>query len=872
MATVGNPTLDGSTASGALTISSGSTYTASNNASTNLVGSIVNQGTIQLNGGGGPEGFLNIAGAVTLSGGGTVALSTASGGGLAVIQGSALPIQTLTNVDNTISGTGNIGNGSLAVPSGGRIEATPAGGTSVLTLNGTGGLANNGIFAANNGGILTSTVPFTNTGTVHAINGTINANAGFTGTTGTAQIDAAGTLTIGANSTVGTLTHNGSAAGSLNLGANNITVSTDYNNGNFGTGNSFNKLANVATTGGQILAAGPTPANMQVMTSTTPGAVTGGNTPTPTLALSATGNVHVGDSVTYQIANQGTAANPLLRGAIQTTVNGGNINSALLTGSGVTPANFGPLAPGSSTSNLTVTAASAGSFSGQAIHIANNFGNVPEQTISIAGAAYALASPTVTSSLTPQFNFGVVQVGQTINDPLAIKNAQVASNAAFQEGLSASFGPPSTSFLTTNGGTITNLAPGGMNNSSPVVSLTPTNTGTVSSSVPLTLTSVAVAGTGLSNTDLSQTLNYNWQFSGTVVNPANPNITPTTIDFGNVRIGTLQQQALVVTNVAGTPLQASLSAQISAVGPATSNNGTISLLAPGATNNTSLIAGLDASAAGARSGTATVALQSDSTPNGCTTNCIVNLASQNVTVQGNVFRLATGSAASPADIGAARVGIGTLSGNLSVTNTAANDGSSENLDAAITSHTPQVTGTGGSVTGLAPGQTNSTGLSVTLDNSSAGAKSGTATVQFQSDVPASMAAHRSTTARRSRPSMGTSIRRRSPLFSPPRRSTSASSMSAMAAAPWRRASACRTARRQRRSTMCWSAISAPARPLRSPAAAISARGSGRGPPLRRFRSTSTPGRRAFSPVPPISRWRAMMRSWPTCRSPPARFR
>jgi hypothetical protein len=35
--------------------------------------------------------------------------------------------------------------------------------------------------------------------------------------------------------------------------------------------------------------------------------------------------------------------------------------------------------------------------------------------------------------------------------------------------------------------------------------------------------------------------------------------------------------------------------------------------------------------------------------------------------------------------------------------------------------------------GLAPGKTNSTGLSVTLDNSSAGAKSGTATVQFQSD-------------------------------------------------------------------------------------------------------------------------------------------
>ena len=53
--------------------------------------------------------------------------------------------------------------------------------------------------------------------------------------------------------------------------------------------------------------------------------VTGGNTATPTLNL---GIVHVGASTTYQIANQGTAANPSLRGAIQTNVNGGNITGA----------------------------------------------------------------------------------------------------------------------------------------------------------------------------------------------------------------------------------------------------------------------------------------------------------------------------------------------------------------------------------------------------------------------------------------------------------------------------------------------------------------------------------------------------------------
>jgi hypothetical protein len=370
-----------------------------------------------------------------------------------------------------------------------------------------------------------------------------------------------------------------------------------------------------------------------------------------------------------------------LSGAIQTSVNGGNITNSALSGSGVTAQNFGPVATGVSTSPFTVTYAptTAGALSGQAVHIANNFSNVAEQTMSITGAAYALASPTVASSLTPQFNFGVVQVGQTVHDPLTITNSLVAGNAAFQEGLNASFGTPSTGFLTTNGGAITNLAAGQSNGTSMVVNLTPTNTGTVSGTVPVSFASNGSGTSGLGITPLSgQNLNYVWSFSGTVVNPANPSIAPTSIDFGNVRINTLQQQALGVANIAGTPPQASLDAQISAVGPATSNNGTINQLAPGSTNNTSLIAGLSTAIAGAQSGTATVALQSDSTPNGCTSNCIVNLASQNIGVNANVFRLATGSATSPADIGSARVGIGTLSGNLSVTNTAANDGFSEN--------------------------------------------------------------------------------------------------------------------------------------------------------------------------------------------------
>ena len=75
----------------------------------------------------------------------------------------------------------------------------------------------------------------------------------------------------------------------------------------------------MTTRGSQILAAGPSPANMQGITGPK---VAGGNTATPTLNL---GVIHVGDSTTYQIANLGAAANPSLRSTIWPDVNGGNI-------------------------------------------------------------------------------------------------------------------------------------------------------------------------------------------------------------------------------------------------------------------------------------------------------------------------------------------------------------------------------------------------------------------------------------------------------------------------------------------------------------------------------------------------------------------
>ena len=63
---------------------------------------------------------------VTLSGGGTVTLDTiATNGGSAFIEGNG---ETLTNTNNTIQGTGIIGNGNLVLINGGVVDATPEGG------------------------------------------------------------------------------------------------------------------------------------------------------------------------------------------------------------------------------------------------------------------------------------------------------------------------------------------------------------------------------------------------------------------------------------------------------------------------------------------------------------------------------------------------------------------------------------------------------------------------------------------------------------------------------------------------------------------------------------------------------------------------
>src|SRR5207253_9466608 len=146
-----------------------------------LENTLVNHGTLAPNA---SQGIF-IASNTTLSGGGVVVLPSIN----CVITGSN---RTLTNSDNLLRGTGQIGYDSLSVINGaaGIIQADVSGQT--LHLNGSGTFTNNGLMLATNGATMyfSGTGTFTNSGgTLHVLpNSIIKGDGGFTQTAGSIDL------------------------------------------------------------------------------------------------------------------------------------------------------------------------------------------------------------------------------------------------------------------------------------------------------------------------------------------------------------------------------------------------------------------------------------------------------------------------------------------------------------------------------------------------------------------------------------------------------------------------------------------------------------------------------------------------------------
>ena len=568
-------------------------------------------------------------------------------------------------------------------------------------------------------------VAVTNSGTVRAFGGVLSATGGITGPSGTVQVDPDGGLALGAASSAGTLAHNGSASDSLALGANNITVSTDYRNANFGTGNDFNRRANV-TGSGLILASGAGAATAQQLSGDIAGGPTSGN------ATLAFGNVHVGDLVTmnYQVGNANTGG-PALRGAIQTAANGGSITDGRLSGTGVTASNWGPVSAGATTGNLAVSfnATGSGALTGQQVAIVNNFDNTNSQVLTITGAAYNLAAA---GAHAPEpVTLGNVRVGGTFGAQ-AMSIANTAPTDGYSEKLNAAIAP--TTGPVTAEGSFSGLEAGATDNGSLVVGISDTATaGLKTGTATISLASDGAGTSGLGITALpSQTVTV----SGSVFRTAAPN-TLAPVNFGIVHVGDVVQQSLSITNTAvNDGFSEKLNAGFGGVSDARIlTSGSVSLLAPGATNNTGMVVGLDTGSVGTINGTVTVNFESDGA--GTSGLGILALPSQDVpvsaTISVTVLRLANPviNTAQPVQFGNVRIGT-VAQTPLSITNAVPDDGYSESLLANASGASAGITAAG-SFGPLAPSATNSTSIVVGIDTSTAGSRNGTATISFRSD-------------------------------------------------------------------------------------------------------------------------------------------
>jgi len=509
------------------------------------------------------------------------------------------------------------------------------------------------------------------------------------------------------------------ATGQIQAGAN-ITVGADYNNLAAGNGNAFNHRANV-TGAGLILAAGN-------VTQAITGAVIGGTTASPVLDF---GNVRVGASVTrnYQIANTGTTG-PDLRGAIQTSVNGGNITDVRLTGSGVTAGNFGPVGIGASSGNQAVNfnASSAGALTGQAVHIANNFDNVQDQTIEIAGAAFNAAVGNATPTPVVLAN---QRVGGSLSQQLTVANT--ADAGAFSEDLNASFGA-NTGGATNNGGSVDGLLAGSSNSAAMNVGVDTATAGAKSGTVTL---NYQTAGTvnGVSNgLGTASAGSQEITITGDVYRLAEGSATPDPVNFGNVHLNAAVSQSLTVSNTAANDgFSEGLNVSFGATsGDATNNGGAVNVLAAGGTSASAMAVGIDTGSAGAKTGTVMVNYASDGT--GTSGLAAIGAGSQAVEVSGAVYRLASAQINNAGGFSFGNVHVGdTVEHALSITNNVANDAYSEGLDASFGAVSDARILTSGSIGLLAAGGTNNASMVIGVNTSSAGSVNGTATVSFASN-------------------------------------------------------------------------------------------------------------------------------------------
>ena len=297
---------------------------------------------------------------------------------------------------------------------------------------------------------------------------------------------------------------------------------------------------------------------------------------------------------------------------------------------------------------------------------------------------------------------------------LAILNAAMAPGDSLTGKFSAPLG---SGFLVTGTALSSVLLPGDRYDGLKVSTQT-TTPGTHTETLTFTPTDINDSGYSQALTPITL------KITDTVLPPASAGLnTPGTIVFPNARVGAVDREMVSVSNTAAAPApNLDVTTQTGASAIAT---GSISGLAAGQTDATDIMAGLDTSQAGLLAGI--VQLDPVSDAGGGSTEA---LGAQQIDLYGGIYRLA--SASIPTINETVHVGDpGSVA--LAVTNADPADGVSENLIAALSSASGDVSvGSAGPTGDIAAGASSSA-LTLTFSTKQAASLSGSAVVALTSD-------------------------------------------------------------------------------------------------------------------------------------------
>ena len=454
-------------------------------------------------------------------------------------------------------------------------------------------------------------------------------------------------------------------------------------------------------------------------------------------------NQRVGGTNTAAVSVSNTAASGSFSEDLNASVSGmtgavsgsGNI-VGLLAGStdnsGTISVAVGTGSAGAKSGTVTLDYETTGTVNG----VSNGLGIAAagSQAVTVNGNVYQVAQ--VSAPLPATVELGNFRAGSGAQSApgITVTNTNIAA-AGFQEGLDAVVG--STTGQATGSG-FTNATAG--SDGTVNIGLSGINAGLNTGTVAVQFNSngITTSGSnGLGELALGgpQTITVN----GTGWRLAEANTQPTTINFGNVLVGSAQAQLLDIQNTAAND---GFSERLDAIfkaggttGDATNNGGSVSLLAAGASNNSAMAVGIDTSTIGSKTGQVVVAF--DSNGAGTSGLGITALPDQAIgvlaSVEANVGTLAQPGPVTPnpVDFGKVRIDAAPVGPvDLSISNNAI---IGEGLNASIAT-VDSGFGASGSFTSLAAGATDNSSLQVQFTGTdTAGAHTGSATVTLVSD-------------------------------------------------------------------------------------------------------------------------------------------